>query len=254
MPKTIKEMAQRIPVVRTAYGHLRDAYTWYRRRRFPTELVFTDKYSRNAWRGVESVSGTGSDLSQTRVIAAEIPRLLHELGVVSMLDIPCGDFNWMRTVDLSGIRYIGADIVKNLVDRNRSFERENVAFTHANLLTDDLPKVDLILCRDCLVHFSSADIRRALNNMQRSGATYLVTTTFPERTENADIPTGRWRVLNLEKAPFNFPPPLRLIIEQCTEGSGKYADKSLAVWRFDDLRPYLSYTSSDGAGKNKRPA
>jgi hypothetical protein len=240
MHKTVKEMAQRLPVVRTAYRHARDAYAWYRKRRFPTELEFTDKYSRNAWRGVESVSGTGSDLSQTLVIAAEIPTLLRELGVVSMLDVPCGDFNWMRTVDLTGIRYIGADIVKDLVRRNRTFEKENIAFTHANLLTDELPKVDLILCRDCLVHFSHADIRRALNNMRRSGATYLLTTTFPDRTENADIPTGRWRVLNLERAPFNFPPPLRLIVEQCTEGNGKYSDKSLGVWRIDDLSAHLS--------------
>ena len=240
MHKTVKEIAQRLPVVRIAYRHARDAYAWYRRRRFHTELVFTDKFSRNAWRGVESVSGTGSDLSQTRVIAAQIPALLRELGADSMLDVPCGDFNWMKTVDLTGIRYIGADIVKDLVHRNRRFEAKNIAFIHANLLTDNLPKVDLILCRDCLVHLSYADIRRALNNMHRSGATYLLTTTFPDRTENADIPTGRWRVLNLERAPFNFPPPLRLIVEQCTEGNGKYSDKSLAVWRFDDLSPHLS--------------
>jgi len=52
---------------------------------------------------------------------------------------------------------------------------------------------------------------------------------------NAEAATGDWRPLNLERPPFNLPPPLVLVNEQCTEAQGRYADKSLGVWRLGDL-------------------
>jgi hypothetical protein len=231
-----KDLASRLPLVRLMYRSARAAYGSYLRTVRPSEDIFRDKFARNAWRGAESVSGTGSDLEQTRVVIEALPGLLRSLGVSTMLDLPCGDFNWMRQVDLSGIRYIGADVVPEIVGRNARFANDHVTFRHLNLLTDPLPRVDAIFCRDCLVHLSFADIERALASIVRSGSTYLVTTTFPDRSANADIPTGRWRVLNLQAPPFNFPPPLRLLVEGCTEGSGKYRDKSLGVWRIEDLR------------------
>jgi hypothetical protein len=42
-------------------------------------------------------------------------------------------------------------------------------------------------------------------------------------------------VLNLQYAPFLFPAPLAVINESCTEAGGDYADKSLALWRVEDL-------------------
>jgi hypothetical protein len=43
----------------------------------------------------------------------------------------------------------------------------------------------------------------------------------------ADIRTGGWRTLNFQLPPFNFPPPLHLLNENCTEAGGKFFDKSL---------------------------
>jgi hypothetical protein len=40
-----------------------------------------------------------------------LPALWRDLGVASILDIPCGDFAWMQQVDLSGFRYIPAPYV-----------------------------------------------------------------------------------------------------------------------------------------------
>jgi hypothetical protein len=46
---------------------------------------------------------------------------------------------------------------------------------------------------------------------------------------------GDWRLLNLEAAPFGFPPADAILNEECTEAGGAYADKSLGVWRVADL-------------------
>jgi hypothetical protein len=202
--------------------------------------IFTDIYTRNAWNGRDSLSGTGSDLHQTRLIAKAIPAVLRERRVATMLDVPCGDFHWMSRVDLDGTDYIGADIVDAIVRTNQELhERRGVQFRRLDLLQDALPKVDLILCRDCLVHLSFADVHRALDNICDSGAEYLLTTTFPDRIDNTDILMGDWRPLNLERAPFHLPPPLQVIDEGCTEGGGYFVDKSLGLWRVSDVRNAL---------------
>jgi hypothetical protein len=43
--------------------------------------------------------------------------LAAQLGVSSILDIPCGDFNWTQSVNFGSCRYFGADIVEDLVSR-----------------------------------------------------------------------------------------------------------------------------------------
>lgn len=184
----------------------------------------------------EELSGTGASHSQTAAIARELPGLLRELGVRVMLDLPCGDFAWMQHVDLPIATYIGADILPELVDANQQRHGDTSrSFIWLDLTADPLPPADLLLCRDCLVHLSFEDIEKSLRNVRESGIDYLLTTTFPDCTENQEITSGDWRLINLERPPFSFPPPLRLINEQCTEGGGRYRDKSLGLWRVSDL-------------------
>jgi SAM-dependent methyltransferase len=202
--------------------------------------VFEEIYRRNHWRGDESISGTGSDKQQTARIVEELPRLLRRHGATSMLDIPCGDFNWMSRVDLAGIEYIGGDIVPALVASNTErYARPGVSFRRLDLMSDPLPPVDIVFCRDCLVHFSLADARRALANIAASGSRFLLTTTFPEHPRNRDIPTGLWRELDLESPPFMLGTPLELLNEGCTEGGGTHRDKSLGLWPMDQVREAL---------------
>jgi hypothetical protein len=229
-------VARRIPGVPWLFRSLRSALVTYRLTHSTVEQIFTDIYRRNWWGGTVSVSGTGSAPEQTRVIAETLPGLLRELGVSTLLDLPCGDFHWMSRVPLDGIRYIGGDIVLELVEKNRvTYQRPGVEFRLVDLLTDTLPRADLVVCRDGLVHLSNADILRAVRNLCNSRSGYVLTTTFPGRKHNDDILTGDWRTLNLEASPFRFPRPLRMINEECTELDGAYADKSLGLWRLVDL-------------------
>lgn len=200
------------------------------------ERVFTEIYARNSWRGADSLSGPGSDREQTAALRRELPGLLGELRCRSVLDAPCGDFRWMSETALAGVTYIGVDVVPALVESNRErYQTPSRTFFHLDITSDHLPHADLILCRDCLVHFSYRDVWAALRGFRASGATYLLTTTFLRHTANRDIVTGEWRPLNLELAPFEFPPPLRLIDERYTLELGLFADKSLGLWRLADL-------------------
>jgi hypothetical protein len=196
---------------------------------------FTEVYQKNTWRGTESVSGTGSAIQQTILLQQALPKLFRELGVKSIVDAPCGDFHWMKNVAMH-VDYVGVDIVEELVGRlNELHATPTRRFECVDLVTEILPRADLILCRDCLVHLPLAEAEIAVRQFIKSGATWLLTTTFPHTTENGDVRWSGWRPLNLEISPFNFPVPQRLIVEGCTEDGGKYADKSLGLWRLADL-------------------
>jgi hypothetical protein len=202
--------------------------------------AFRYAYHHNLWRGTVTPSGAGSSIEHTKVIAKLLPGLCRRYDVGSLLDVPCGNFNWMAGVDLPGVRYTGGDIVPEVVSeaarRHGSRERE---FLVLDLTSSQLPPAELLLCRDCLVHLSYADIAKAISNIRRSEIEYLLTTTFTAESGFRDVVTGDWRPINLEQPPFSFPRRVELLREQCTEQDGAFADKALGLWRVSDL-PDLS--------------
>jgi hypothetical protein len=194
-------------------------------------------YDTNLWGAPESTSGLGSELDATAVLRTELPRLFKQLGVTSLLDAPCGDAGWINRADL-GIRYVGIDIVPELVGSLQARAAAgdiNGEYRLADITSDPLPRCEAILCRDCLVHLSFANIASAVANFRASGAAWLIATTFPEWQTNADCEDGDWRALNFERTPFSWRPPVKLLNEHCQEAGGGWRDKSLGVWRLAEM-------------------
>lgn len=196
---------------------------------------FADVFRSHAWRGLESASGQGSDTWATREVVAELPGLLQRLGVRSLLDIPCGDFHWMRDVALDGIDYIGADIVPELIEQNRANHmRPGVRFEVLDLVSDDLPPVDMVFVRDCFIHFTNALIDEALANIRRAGIRYLCLTHQTDQAANIDLDRAvagvnhEYRPINFTLPPFSFPAPVDAIPDSV---AGRFPDKIMGVWR-----------------------
>lgn len=192
--------------------------------------VFGQIHDTGSWQGV-SVSGAGSDPSATAPLLEALPALFADLGVRTVLDAPCGDGAWMAQLAYPLERYTGLDVVPAVVAAAEAAHggpgRE---YRVADLIRDPLPTADLVLCRDCLVHLPFAEGVEALANIRRSGASWLLATTFPSRSANTDIRMGRWRPLNLSRPPYALPEPVRVISERFT-ADPRYADKSLGLWR-----------------------
>lgn len=198
-------------------------------------LVFTVHFHRARRAGIESVSGPGSARARGESFRDDVIALLRQIGARTLLDAPCGDFNWMESVADSVDRYTGVDIVAPLVARvARAHGSERRAFLCRDFTRDPLPRADVILCRDALVHFSFADARAALRNFRRSGARYLLATTFIAHERNENCRTGGWRMLNMERAPFGFPPPLALVDERLLP-DGRDSGKRLGLWELESL-------------------
>ena len=191
-------------------------------------------YLENTFNSSESRSGEGSTLRQTKIVRAELPKILKCYGVETLLDAPCGDLNWIKETDLSNIKYLGVDIVSEIISENKKKYFDIGEFFCLDIVSDNLPLTDMIMSRDCLVHLTFSEAKKAIKNMKRSGSKYLFTTSFTDREINEEL-KGEWRPLNLEKPPFNFPIPLLILNEGCTEADSKFKDKSLCLWEFKDI-------------------
>jgi hypothetical protein len=199
--------------------------------------TFTFINKEGYWKSDESVSGDGSEVGVTKEIRERLEQLLADRSIESMLDVPCGDFNWMQKVNFKQVNYIGGDIVNNLIiDNIKKYNSDNISFKVIDITKDKLPQVDLIFCRDCLVHLSYKNIYKALINIKNSNSKYLLTTSFNRCEKNKDIITGEWRKLNFNIPPFNFKEPILIIDEKYTAKGYKYADKTMCLWDVNEIK------------------
>ena len=202
---------------------------------------FDRVFLNNLFDGQSSKSGNGSSVEQTQELARALPGVFAQLKIQSLLDIPCGDLEWMSKINLGSVDYIGGDVAPSLI----SYLRNNfpkLKFVEANIVLDPLPQVDLVFCRDLFVHLSTRDVKAAIRNIKKSKSKYLASTTFVKREMNKNLPyisNGvAWRTINLEIAPFNFPSPKLIINEKCTEANERYTDKSLGIWLVESIPDY----------------
>lgn len=200
--------------------------------------IFTNIFNINRWNSKESKSGPGSEKIQTEQIRKELPILIKKFCIKTILDAPCGDFNWMNLLGIKNYinQYIGIDIVEKLIESNNRLYKDNkISFMYSNLVLDKLVKSDLILCRDCLVHLSLKDALLAIKNFKNSNSKYLLLTNYSNIDFNKDTYDGHWRALNFEKQPFNFPKPIYIIDENYTN-DGSLPGKTIALWKINDVK------------------
>lgn len=198
--------------------------------------TFRRIYQHNEWGSDESVSGRGSTLKATEDLRRSIRIIVDKLEIETIVDAACGDAGWWHEMVFDHrVRYLGVDIVPELVEQNKAWYGEfgsrrqtTDQFAVMDITRDPLPPADLIFARDVLVHFSNADVTKALVNVKNSHAKYFMATTFPEHENSGDMKTGEWRPLNLEQM-WGLGKPIEVINEFC--GIPGYLDKSMAIWR-----------------------
>ncbi len=199
------------------------------------ERLFTQHFEENHWQTSDSRSGPGSTLSDTAEVRQQLPKLIAKHQIESLLDVPCGDWAWMQTVDLGLQRYVGADIVQTLVDELRTQHgRPGIEFARLDVVRDEIPEVDAILCRDLLIHLPNSICLKVLKKFKKSGAAWLLTTTSLGLTENRDVIQGRYRPINLCLPPFNLPPP-SFVINEGSGGQQESLGRCLGVWELSTL-------------------
>jgi len=186
---------------------------------------------------LEFAPAEGTALSEAVALRTVLSKLLKELEISTILDAGCGNAYWSSHVSLDDCDYIGVDIVEELISlNNNKYGSNKRTFQVLDIINDSLPAVDLIICRNVLTYFPLKDIFKTLCNFRKTGARYLIVTSFMRDIDrNIDGVRDNWRILNLQRPPFNFPKPYRIIMDDCTAKGDTYCDKALFVWKLEDL-------------------
>jgi hypothetical protein len=169
---------------------------------------------------LDSFSGGGSNRGfQTEVSMAILKRVIAEHNITTMIDVPCGDVNWIfDSLETDSLPlYVGLDIVGSLIEFNQKrfafhsnkrfywWDGINCAFPKQRLHNNMLQPFELIHSRDVIQHLPLNDGLRFVCNVFVSGARWFVTTTYKFGSNHNIQKHGRYYLNNLHAAPFNFP-------------------------------------------------
>ena len=178
--------------------------------------TFRNIYRTKAWgdNGEPFCSGGGSSGPASEQYCAFVIKFIRDHQVQSIVDLGCGDYAvGKRIVDASGVRYIGIDVVPELIEHHKSTVTDpRVSFQRADITNNPLPSADLCLIRQVLQHLSNDEITRVLTNL-RNFSQILISEDIPvhPKSFNRDKPHGPdvrsyyGSGVYVERAPFSTP-------------------------------------------------
>lgn len=231
-----------IKIVKKIYIKIRDYFIELYLNKLPEKKKFEVIYKFSYWRSKkgESLSGYGSSIAATENLVKELKKFIKKEEIKTIFDAPCGDFFWIKQLNFEKLKYTGGDIVKDLIKANNTNNKiANVNFIEFDILNTIPENFDLIINRDCLVHFKDTDVIQALKNVKNSKSKYFASTSYPSIQENiTSIQPDNWRPINLCIEPFNLPEPYILmndIEKKYKISTDNVEEKYLAVWKIEDL-------------------
>lgn len=212
--------------------------------------TFVNIYENYGFGGDESRSGSGSTLNETEKLRQSIINLFNEKNIKSVVDIPCGDFNWMKEIVPNFTSYKGGDIVDQCVIENtEKYGSSDISFFQFDILTDEIPNGDVLIVRDIIGHFPISDGEKIINNILQSDCKFLLSTTWYNINDddyyihhyNRGADYGRFYPVNLMSQPFNFPKPDHYIEEDVrVDGFEKGNRKVLALWDMEKVKKHFN--------------
>jgi SAM-dependent methyltransferase len=151
-------------------------------------------------------SGVGSSPENTVEYRSFLRQFMRCNHIRSVVDLGCGDWQFSRYVDWSGVTYVGVDVVPSVIESNqREFANGHITFRKFESLAK-LPAADLLVCKDVLQHLPNEAVTAYLSAFRKTYKFSLITNDEePEHLQNIDIQVGGWRPLRLEQAPFCEP-------------------------------------------------
>lgn len=183
---------------------------------WPTKDAMEQVYEMNLWGGDKSDFYSGAGSHHPEIVSPYIDVLTSFLtsfkSPLRVCDLGCGDFNVGKELVKHTEKYVGVDIVKNLIQHNKEkFKEENLEFHCLDIAADDLPSGDCALLRQVLQHLSNAEIQRIVNKL--TDFKYVILTEHVSDgayAPNKDIISGQGNRIkkqsgvNLLAPPFNF--------------------------------------------------
>ena len=186
----------------------------------PEEIrhAFSDIYRNSTW-GPGSGVGSMPEYAQPYVVTLE--RFLHDYKIKSVVDLGCGDWQFSRLIDWSGVDYLGLDVVEEVIEANkRNFASDSIGFDVATA-GEPLPEADLVVCKDVLQHLPLGVVAEYLAEFRQRYKHILITNdVYPDGATNGECPPGAGRAIRPDLEPFSE--PCTLVLEWDISAYGWY--------------------------------
>lgn len=176
-------------------------------------------------------SGIGSHKQEIiePYIAAAIDFLQSKVSRLNVVDLGCGDFNIGSKISPFADKYIACDVVKELVEYNRTAfaNLQNVTFEKVNIIEDELPDADVCFIREVFQHLGNPSIQKVIDKLAKYK--YLVFTEHlpyspfvpnKDHTAGFDTRLSNNSGVRLSEKPFNFPFKSETLICRVDVGNG----------------------------------
>lgn len=158
--------------------------------------VFTRIYMRNIWGGKprQYHSGDGSTKNHAFLYANAVKTFIKERRITNVVDLGCGDFVVGSKLQMDKLKYIGVDIVDDLIKQNQEKHGTvDIEFQCLDIISDELPNAELCLVRQVFQHLSNSQIISILHKIKQYKYV-LITEHYPAPrihfSPNKDKPHG----------------------------------------------------------------
>ncbi len=112
--------------------------------------LFDTIYQTNTW---GCGSGPGSNAEVTKDYVKFLQDFFKQKHIKSIADVGCGDWQFSKNIDFTGISYTSYDVASYVIERNqKAYAQPNVKFVLYDGDFDKIKSADLLICKDVLQH------------------------------------------------------------------------------------------------------
>lgn len=183
---------------------------------YATKDVMDIIYKNKLWGGGSHDFYSGAGSHSPKIVQPYIACLIEFFGSldekITICDLGCGDFNVGNQLVEHSQKYIGVDIVDDLIQRNKElFHKDNLEFHCINIVNENLPEAECVLVRQVLQHLTNDEVAKVLGKLKNYK--YVIITEhvpFGKFTPNKDKKTGPGTRLSMNSGidiaqpPFSF--------------------------------------------------
>lgn len=249
--KTIKRSIKQL---KTYKNVIRDRFSF--QKSLDPQKTFSEIYEKRKWGSSpdDDYGSSGQGSHKDHIVnpyIEVIDRLSRTEGFEGMkfVDLGCGDFNVGKSIHRLSKKYIGVDVVEDLINRNRSkHSKENLEFICLDIVNDPLPEGDVCFLRQVLQHLSNEQIKTILQKL-KSYKWVFITEHYPSSdllvTPNLDKRTGSGIRLQmgsgvyLTEAPFLLDPNLIKEVLEVKDGWGGKHSGSIKTFMYQPIQNTL---------------
>lgn len=214
LPRPLLELKRSVQmrVLRAHFGRLTIAH------------AFSEIYRKKFW-GIDGAlpycSGSGSRGPAVQAYVDFLRIFIERHKIRSIIDLGCGDFVVGGQIAPEVDRYVGVDVVPELIEHlRRTYKARGLEFLCLDITKDELPDADLCLVRQVFKHLSNDEIASALSRrILPGGFKYILVSEHhpsPLRrvVPNKDKPHGPDTRLADDSAVFLDRPPFNLSVQE----------------------------------------